>query len=140
MSRSSEIFKEILKDNHLSITTQRLLVYKLLCQNQPMSMNELIKKSINKIDRVSVYRIIDTFVKTGIVQKVNLGWKYKIELSDKFQDHHHHLICLICNKTIPLRNNSLESYLNQIGLEANFQIQNHQIEIQGECQNCQTVH
>ena len=137
MNRSNQILKDILKSNRLSVTNQRLLIFNILSQNQPLSMNELIKKTNSEIDRVSVYRIIETFISVGIAQKVSLGWKYKIELSDTFQDHHHHLICLACNKTIAIHNQGLESYLNKIDNENNFETKNHQIEIQGYCPDCQ---
>jgi len=31
-----------------------------------------------------------------------IGWKYKLELSNAFQHHHHHLTCLQCGGVTPL--------------------------------------
>jgi Fur family ferric uptake transcriptional regulator len=136
MTNHSQTFKNILKSNQLSITEPRLLVFDLLINSSPLSINELIKTIDNKIDRVSVYRIINIFEKVGIIQRINIGWKYKIELTDKFQDHHHHLICLKCNKIIPIHKQSIELYINKLAAENHFSAKSHQIEIQGLCQDC----
>ena len=139
MTNQEQTFRKILKENNLSMTAPRLLVFKLLKNQIPLTINELITKIGKSINRVSIYRIINTFERIGVVQRVNLGWKYKIELSDMFQDHHHHLICLKCSKITPIHDQALESYLLNVASLTGFQTQNHQVEIQGYCKNCRPL-
>ncbi|HEY5268588.1 MAG TPA: Fur family transcriptional regulator [Candidatus Saccharimonadales bacterium] len=138
MTNQEQTFKRMLKENALSMTTPRLLIFNLLNNQIPLTINEIIIKVGETIDRVSVYRTINAFENIGIVQRVNLGWKYKIELSDMFQDHHHHLICLKCSKITPIHDQALESYLLNVASLADFQTKNHQIEIQGYCKDCKS--
>ncbi len=89
------------------------------------------------VDRASVYRTIALFEQLSIVQRLQIGWKYKLELSDQFHHHHHHLTCLQCGKVIPLpEDRELETRLRMIAAHERFKIKGHQIEIQGLCESC----
>jgi Fe2+ or Zn2+ uptake regulation protein len=77
-------FIDNLKQNGFSATKTRLIVFGLLVNQEPQGMNDLIKKSRNKVDRVTLYRTIELFEKLNIAEKVYTGWKYKIELSDEY--------------------------------------------------------
>lgn len=98
-------------------------------------MNELVKR-VAQIDRASVYRSISLFERLGVAQRLNIGWKYKIELTDRFADHHHHLTCISCGKTISMNEHELEALISKLASDHNFTPSAHQIEIQGLCVNC----
>ena len=76
-------------------------------------MHDLIKRT-KGVDRASVYRAVRLFEQLGIVQRLNTGWKYKIELTDKFAEHHHHLTCLQCGKTIAMGESELEEMISKL--------------------------
>lgn len=99
-------------------------------------MHELVDRA-DSIDRASVYRAVELFEKLGIVQRLNTGWKYKIELTDKFSAHHHHLTCVQCGRTIALKESELEQFIDDIARGHGFVPEAHQIEIQGRCRDCQ---
>ena len=102
-------------------------------------MHEVVLACRGKVDRASVYRNIALFEHLGIVQRLQIGWKYKLELSDNFNHHHHHMTCVRCNQTTALpEDQQLESRLQQLARTRGFAPQDHQIEIRGLCQNCQT--
>ncbi|HUD05353.1 MAG TPA: Fur family transcriptional regulator [Candidatus Saccharimonadales bacterium] len=136
MTTSVEKFEDLLKRNGFSITRQRLLIFDLLTGAEPISMNELIKYAGEKLDKVSVYRTVAAFEKIGIVQRLNTGWKYKIELTDKFNDHHHHLTCVKCHKIISINAHDLENFIEQVSKLNDFKPSEHQVEIQGFCKQC----
>ncbi|HUC95384.1 MAG TPA: Fur family transcriptional regulator, partial [Candidatus Saccharimonadia bacterium] len=136
---SKDSLENLLKEHGYNITNQRLLVFETLMTKAPVSIKELIDKLANKIDRVSVYRTVGTFEKIGIIQRVNVGWKYKIELSDKFVDHHHHLICIKCREIIDINDGNIELYISQIANKHSFDVQSHQVEAQGYCKDCREV-
>lgn len=132
-----KLFKTTLKSNNHSITKTRLIVFNLLLGQEPISMNSLMRIGNNRFDRASLYRTINLFEGTGIAHRVNFGWKYKIELTDKFAHHHHHLSCTNCGKIIPIsEDHELEKIIMQIANSHNFSASKHQIEIQGLCGAC----
>lgn len=139
MSQIKQDIATVLKDNGYSITQQRLFVFELLEGKEQLSMNELYTLARNKLDRASVYRTIALFEQLGIAQRVNIGWKYKIELSDHFADHHHHLTCLNCHRVIPISEAELESFISGLARSYHFKPLDHQVEVQGYCEACTTA-
>lgn len=135
MVSSRELFRSMLKDAGQSITIARSKVFDALLRQEPLSMHELVQRA-NGVDRASVYRAVQLFERLGIAQRLNTGWKYKIELTDKFADHHHHLTCVQCGKTIAIGEAELEEMLDKLAAHHHFKPASHQIEIQGYCEDC----
>lgn len=138
MISSFELLEEKLRENGYSITSARREVFKALESQEPLSMNELVKRVAKSIDRASVYRTITLFEQLGIVQRLQIGWKYKLELTDIYSYHHHHVSCTNCGLVAPLREDkTLEAAMTSLANEYGFTPTSHQIEIQGLCRNCQ---
>jgi len=103
-------------------------------------MQVLVTRAAKKTDRATVYRTIELFEKLGVVHRLNIGWKYKIELSDVFQGHHHHFYCTGCTKTFPLdANPMLETMIDSTLAKDGFAPRGHQLEVYGLCPNCSKV-
>lgn len=101
-------------------------------------MHELFLRAIGAVDRVSLYRIIRIFEQTGIAQRVYVGWKYKIELTDIFTHHHHHISCLGCHKLIAISEDAeIEKLIHELATKHQVIAKSHQLEVQGYCKDCQ---
>jgi len=138
MSDPLEEFKTALKTWAYSLTKTRQLVFTALQDKEPQTMHEVVAACAGQADRASVYRTVKLFEKLGIVQRLQIGWKYKLELSDRFHRHHHHLTCLKCGRTFALPGDpNLEQRLKLLATGQNFRMAGHQLEIQGVCQSCQ---
>lgn len=130
-----ESFRALLKASGHSVTRARMSVFNALLGEEPLSMRQLADKA-GVVDRASVYRAVELFERLGIVQRLNIGWKYKLELTDKFADHHHHLTCTACGRTIAMGETELEKIIKNLAAAHDFTPSTHQIEIQGLCANC----
>jgi Fur family transcriptional regulator, ferric uptake regulator len=140
MTDTGDILKSILKQHSQSVTKQRLLVFNLLVGQEPITMNELIGKAAGRVDKVSVYRTITLFEQVGITQRINIGWKYKIELTDKFSEHHHHLICLKCGDVIAIGDEKhIDDFIDEVADKFGFEPRKHQFEVDGYCKKCRTI-
>ena len=135
MSSVHETFALLLKQAGYSVTTARKQVFAALLGKEPLSMHELVGLAA-AIDRASVYRAVELFEQLGIVQRIHTGWKYKIELTDKFSAHHHHLSCLGCGRTTAMNERQLETLIETLSAQHGFTPSAHQIEIQGYCPTC----
>jgi len=136
MASLKDIFKTLLKENGYSVTGARLAVFDALLGKEPMSMHHLVEQ-VSTIDRASVYRAVELFENLSIAQRIYTGWKYKIELTDTFNSHHHHLTCTNCGRTVAMSEQELESFIDSIAKRHGFTPSAHQIEIQGLCPDCQ---
>lgn len=126
-----------LKKHGRSITKARQHVFNALTDSGPVTMAQLTNKVQSKVDRASVYRTIELFEKLGIVNRLQIGWKYKLELSDLFTEHHHHATCLQCGSVIAMEENkSLEAGIQSLAKKAGFSITGHSLELRGICSAC----
>lgn len=129
--------KPLLTKNGASLTKPRKIIFNLLLGQSPQTMQVLTKRAESKADRATVYRTMELFERLGIVHRLNIGWKYKYELSDVFMEHHHHFYCSNCGKSYDLpANPMLETMVDSITAKEGFSPRGHQLEIYGLCPNC----
>jgi len=139
MSLPAERFQTALQQAGYSLSKPRVSIFNVLLERGPQSMRELAQ-AIPDIDRSSIYRVVTLFEELQIVTRLQIGWKYKIELSDQFSHHHHHAICTQCGKIVDLPENThLESDLQQLSQSHNFLMHDHQLEIRGLCADCRAA-
>lgn len=132
--------KALLKRNRASLTKPRKLVFDLLLNQKPQTMQVLVGRGRDKIDRATVYRTLMLFEKLGVVHRLNIGWKYKYELSDVFQGHHHHFHCTNCGTTFSLEPNPmLETMIDTVAAKSEFSPRGHQLEVYGLCADCRRI-
>lgn len=135
---ATALLHKILKDNSLRITYARSYVFDLLWNEEPQTMNQLEKRAKGTIDRVSIYRTVSLFEKLGLVQRLIVGWKYTIELSDVFTKHHHHISCLGCGRVVSIKEDrTIEKLIYDFADKYGITAERHQFEIQGYCKMCQ---
>lgn len=136
MTSINDTFRDTLKAAGYSLTTARTSVFQALVGQEPLSMQDLVVRASN-VDRASVYRAVELFERISIVQRLNTGWKYRIELTDMFTAHHHHVTCTDCGATTAINEDTLERFIEQLARAHGFAPTAHQIEIQGLCATCQ---
>lgn len=137
MPSPQEQLKALLTDSGYSITKPRLALFKALQHSEPQTISQIIKR-LPSIDRASIYRNIELFQKLGVIQQLHVGWKYKIELSDIFADHHHHVSCRNCGRMVSFEESDvIKRELDRLAKQLSFEPLDHQLEIQGICSQCQ---
>ena len=132
--------EDILKQNHLSITSSRQKILKLfLSKNSALSHADIEKKTGESFDRVTVYRTLQTFVESGIIHLIpttDNSIKYALCNNDCAPGHHHdnhvHFICDECNKTICLDEVTIPS----VKLPKGFTPQHSEMVVTGVCGEC----
>ncbi len=137
MAQISSSLDSHLKSYGFSVTKTRKQIFDSLQGHEPLTMTQIISAN-SMVDRASVYRAIELFEKIGIIQRLHIGWKYKIELTDMFNDHHHHISCIKCGRLDVLdESDHLEKLVSQIAIHKKYRPVSHQMEISGICLDCQ---
>lgn len=130
---------QTLKSHGYSLTKPRLALFSALQSGKPRSMRELTLDLASVMDRASIYRTVALFEKLGIVVRVQQGWKYKIELSDLFSPHHHHITCLKCGRITSFDEPAgLDEMLTNVALQHGYTNTGHTLEITGLCAQCRS--
>lgn len=127
---------EVLQKAGLRTTKPRIEMFNILRSlNKPMSVTDIIT-ACPSIDKVSVYRTIDLFVRLRIVSTIPHGWKRLYELAAPFSPHHHHLICEKCGNLTEIHSERLELMIASLTNEHGFSASGHHFEITGVCREC----
>jgi Fur family ferric uptake transcriptional regulator len=133
-----ELFRETLKKHQLRRTTERVRLFQELKDLKvPCSISDLVERTKDSLDMTTVYRNLDTFEANGIITRVYTGWKYKVELSDMFRDHHHHMSCTNCGNIISFEeSDEFVNELKKLEMIHGFKAESHSLELKGLCKNC----
>jgi len=106
--------------------------------HHPMTPAEVFAKAgENEMDFASVYRTIELFRQEGVlvfVDAVSEGKRY--ELSDKYREHHHHLICQRCGKTEDFEDCFMHDLEKTLSKKSKFKIESHDLKFFGVCEAC----
>lgn len=104
----------------------------------PISVPELMEMFADRkvlVNKVTIYRKLALLQDLGIVREVLLsGEKKYYELE---RDHHHHLICLSCERVTDWMPDETLLKKEECRLEKQgFQVQYHSLELFGLCKQC----
>ncbi len=131
------LFREALNNANARISAQRLIIFRALLRNTPVSTLKLVELAgKNGIDRTTTYRTLTLFRKLGVVRDVVAGGKRLVELSDDYLAHHHHFWCRKCGKLTDFDSLVVESGLREAVKAIGGQMMSHHVEISGICADC----
>lgn len=132
-------FYELLKNNDLKITKNRIAILEeLSIKETPVTAEEIFnsisKKHTDKYSLSSVYRALNHFCEKSIIRKIA-----EIDGTTYFQlknIHSHSLICIKCKKIIPINHCPITPVIDEIENKTKFIVTTHHLEIKGICENC----
>jgi Fur family ferric uptake transcriptional regulator len=122
------------------LTPQRetiLHVFQNLPRGDHLSAEELhnlLDQRGEGISLSTIYRSVKLMARMGILRELELAEGHKhYELNQPFPNHHHHLVCIQCNRTIEFKNDSiLKQGMKQVE-KAGFQLIDCQLTIHTIC-------
>lgn len=130
--------KDRLREAKLQITPARIAILELFqSHDAPLDAQrvmDLLQKDLS-IDRVTVFRVLKTFVDKTILRKLEFGeGKARYELNS---EEHHHLICEKCGRIDDIPHYGNPTLDNEIKDMKGFLVKSHSVEYFGLCKNCQ---
>ncbi|WP_327537495.1 Fur family transcriptional regulator [Arcanobacterium ihumii] len=123
------------------MTKQRSAIIELLrTQNNFLSAQdifELLRKEGHNIGLATVYRNLQAMAQVKSVDVVRQE-DSDVQLFRYCADdnHHHHLVCRNCGKTVDIQGEAVEQWAAKIAHEHNFTGVTHSLELYGQCSAC----
>ncbi|MDP3778783.1 MAG: Fur family transcriptional regulator [bacterium] len=131
-------FRMTLRKAGYKATPTRLAVISLLKESKkPLSPQAVIELMRKDIDQATVYRILKTLKKIGVIRQVDFRHNHPhYEIAD--QKDHHHLICLSCGLSEEIIGCDVDSMKQSVLRQAKrfSHIQEHALEFYGTCKEC----
>ncbi|MDB5123953.1 MAG: Fur family transcriptional regulator [Mucilaginibacter sp.] len=140
MSKSrNNNFEELLERHHLKKTGPRLKVLSMLSAKNVATSQPDLERVMSDIDRVTLYRILNTFEEKGIIHKVfdlNGTSNFAMCTSACEENHHHdehlHFNCTNCKNVYCLD----DLHLPHIDLPNGFKPEGFTLYATGLCPKC----
>jgi len=133
---SDEIIRAM-SDQGLRITEQRRSLAKLFADTEgylsPKVVYDDMEKEYPGLSFDTVYRNLRIMHEMDVLEQFVFedGIRFKVHCGG--HEHHHHLICLSCEKTIPLEYCPMPLLVD---IPEQFQVVRHKFEIFGYCKDC----
>ncbi|MFI5359738.1 MAG: Fur family transcriptional regulator [Halanaerobiales bacterium] len=141
MKDKKEKMQEILREKDIRVTRQRESILEVIFEaEKPVTATYIfsrLQESCPNLKLSTVYRNMNLFVKKGLLRKLSLDIDNNESYFELIRDeHHHHLICIQCNKVLPL-DCPLGEFEEKIREETAYRIIDHSVKIFGICPHCQ---
>lgn len=98
------------REANLSVTPQRLAIFKLISEDHshpsPEAVYKKVKEEFPTISFATVYKTLETFEKIGVVSVVTPI--HNTVRYDSITEPHHHVVCVKCKKVIDIFDESLD--------------------------------
>lgn len=132
------LFRDICRQHNLSVTPQRIAIYKELIktENHP-NAEDIFKRVKNIFPEISldtVYRTLSKFAEIGLVSLVE-GYG-ETKRYDPKTDKHHHFRCNKCNKIVDFQNKTYDNLKVPRAFQKNFKVTNVKVLLEGVCNEC----
>lgn len=136
--------KAELNDRGWRLTPQRetiLNIFQNLAKGKHLSAEDLynvLQEQGENISLSTIYRTVKLMARLGILRELELAEGHKhYELNQPYPYHHHHLICVRCNKTIEFKNDSVLKTGTKTAKKEGYYLLDCQMTIHAICPSCQ---
>jgi Fur family ferric uptake transcriptional regulator len=133
-------FVKFLRDHRVRVTPNRLTVFRAMQNSsKPLTVPDLAQAVENSgLNTATLYRIMETLTDLEVVHPVLQDHQsVAYELVEPFAQHHDHLVCRRCGRTVDVYDCRLEDAVQSLSDESGFRIDFHQMEFHGLCPECQ---
>ena len=135
-----EVFADYLAANSLKITPQRRLILDVfLAEPGHVSSEELyakIKRRDPAIGQATVYRTLKLLAECSLAEAVSFAdgiTRYEPHFG---VEHHDHLICEACGRTIEIVDPVIERRQEELAARYGFTLARHKMDLYGLCADC----
>jgi len=136
--RRVEELERTCREHGLPVTVQRRIVFEAIIDHEDHptadQIYDQIKTRVPDISRTTVYRVLDTLVRLGLITKIcHPGSAARFDPKIR---QHYHLVCLSCERIIDVE----EPRLNRVPVPDvrghGFQINDYHVHFRGTCADC----
>lgn len=136
--------KAELNERGWRLTPQRetiLTIFQNLPKGKHLSAEDLynlLNEEGHHISLSTIYRTLKLMARMGILRELELAEGHKhYEINQPAPYHHHHLICVRCNKTIEFKNDSILKTGSRTAQKEGYHLLDCQLIIHAVCPTCQ---
>jgi Fur family transcriptional regulator, ferric uptake regulator len=138
-----QVFIEYLQQNKLKLTPHRELILDTFLENEGHRSVEDIYRTVRDLDPrigyTTVYRTMKLLTDSGLAREVDLAdgiTRYEHLFN---HEHHDHMVCMECGRSIEFYNPDLETLQDSASEQLGFKVMDHRLQIYGLCSDCRST-
>ncbi len=140
MKSEIEVFRDFIRRKGLRNTPEReAIIEEIFATHDHFDVDELylrLKNKKKKISKPSIYRLIPYLLESGLIQEAYFEDGHFHYEHIYGHEHHSHLRCLNCGKTIEFQEEHLKKVEKKLAEKYDFLVQGHKFEVLGYCPKC----
>lgn len=100
------------------------------------ALHEELFQGGQRIGLATVYRALGALVEQGEADTLQSDEGEALYRLCSMDEHHHHLICRQCGKTVEIQADAVEAWANDVAAEHGFSQPRHIVDVFGTCGEC----
>jgi len=135
-----QVFMEYLQDHKLKLTPHRQLILDTFLDHEGHRSVEdiyrVVREQDPRIGYTTVYRTMKLLAECGLAREIDLAdgiTRYEHLYNHQ---HHDHMICMQCGKSIEFYDPEIESLQDEASDHFGFKVLDHKLQIYGLCGEC----
>lgn len=87
----------------------------------------------------SVYRALGLLSDLGLLHRASVGdspVRYDLADPEGHHEHHHHLLCERCGRTVTFSDARLEAAIREVSERVGYVVDSHDVTLRGACREC----
>lgn len=121
-------------------TRQRLAITEALANaddfQSAQDIHDVLRHAGDKVGLATVYRTLQAMAEAGEIDVLqSAGGEATYRRCSP--DHHHHLVCRVCGRTVEITAPAVEKWARSVAAEHGFAEVSHTVELSGLCGQCQ---
>jgi Fur family ferric uptake transcriptional regulator len=88
------------------------------------------------VGRATIFRALEVLATLRVVERLDLPNRSHAYVLCDPAEHHHHLVCSSCGRSVDVADGELARLVDEIGRRNGYRIETHRLEIFGECPLC----
>lgn len=133
-------FNNYIEHEGLKSTSQRNEIARVFFNaGGHVSIEELhhrVQEKSPHIGYTTVYRTLKLLAESGLAHERQFGGRQARYEPLTTEEHHDHLICLMCGAITEFENKKIEKLQEEVARQHGFEVENHKLEMYGYCKRC----
>jgi len=138
-----QIFMEYLQEHRLKLTPHRQLILDIFLEHEGHRSVEdicrVVRQKDPRVGYTTVYRTMKILADCGLAREIDLAdgiTRYEHLYN---HEHHDHLICMQCGKSIEFYKPEFEALQDEASGQLGFKGHDHKLQIYGICRDCKKL-
>ena len=89
-----------------------------------------------KVGRATIFRALELLTSLHVVERLDLPNRSHAYVLCDPDEHHHHLVCSRCGRSVDVADGELARLVDEIGRRNGYRIETHRLELFGICPLC----